>query len=263
MNRTVAMLILLAGLTLSAAADDDKQSQAPAALPAESKSLAAMKTTPDDLPEGIKGYNGMLIGRLAAKDVENGSFLVTIDAIPFVGPRSQAPNPKEAVGKTLAVDGLSGQFLDRLLLINRGDTVYFLAIYDRGNRLRFGGEGFQKVGPVTPEDYPELSDAFRGFEGVIVGRVVRKNLDTYAMIVDIDRVKETSKSSQAANPDSIVGKRAIVAGVGRHRDLFRKLNVGDTIECGVRHGQKTADHLAVTELLNKLADAPPKAEERK
>ncbi len=223
---------------------------------------AAAKTTPDDLPDGIKGYNGMLIGRLAAKDIENGSFLVTIDAIPFVAPRSQAPNPRQAVGKTLAVDGLSGQFLDRLLLINPGDTLYFGAIHDRGNKLRFGGEGFQKARPVTPEDYPELTEEFRGFQGVILGKVVRKNLDTYAMIVRVDSIKETSEKSQARNPASIIGKLAIVAGLGRHRELYRQLNIGDTIECGIQHGQKTADHLTVTDLL-KVVNARPGGGDRK
>lgn len=224
---------------------------------------AAMKTTADDLPDGIKGYNGMLIGRLATKDVENGSFLVTIDAIPFVSPRSQAPNPRQAVGKTLAVEGLTGQFLDRLLLINPGDTLYFGAIHDRANRLRFGGEGFQKASPVTPEDYPELTEEFRGFQGVIVGSIVKRNFDTYSMIVRVDSVKETSEKSQARNPASIVGKQAIIGGLGRHRDLFRQLNVGDTIECGIQHGQKTADHLTVTDSLKKIADAPPTGDEKK
>jgi hypothetical protein len=263
MTRFATTLALLAGLALSAAANDEKQSQESSTRPAAAERPAAAKTTPDDLPDGIKGYNGMLIGRLAAKDIENGSFLVTIDAIPFVSPRSQAPNPRQAVGKTLTVDGLAGQFLDRLLLINPGDTLYFGAIHDRGNRLRFGGEGFQKASPVTPEDYPELTEEFRGFQGLIVGRVVRKNLDTFSMIVRVDSVKETSEKSQARNPASIVGKLAIVAGLGRHRELFRQLHVGDTIECGIQHGQKSADHLTVTELLNKIAVERPNGDDQK
>jgi hypothetical protein len=256
MTRSTTTLVLLVSLALPAAADDENKCQDALQRP------AATKTTPDDLPEGIKGFNGMLIGRLAAKDLENGTFVVTIDAVAFVAPRSQAPNPRQAVGKTLAVEGLSGQFLDRLVLINPGDTLYFGAFHDRNSRLRFAGEGFQKAGPVTQEDYPELTEEFRGFQGVVLGRIVKKHLDTYSMIVRVDSIKETSDKNQAKSPSSIIGKTAIVAGLGRHRDLFRQLNVGDIIECGIQHGQKTADHLTVTELLSKVAAAPPHGDQK-
>jgi hypothetical protein len=116
-------------------------------------------------------------------------------------------------------------------------------------------KAFRKWARCRPEDYPELTEEFRGFQGVIVGRVVRKNLDTFSMIVRVDSVKATSENSQARNPASIAGKLAIVAGLGRHRDLYRQLNVGDTIECGIHHRQKSADHLTVTDLLNKISDA--------
>jgi hypothetical protein len=50
--------------------------------------------------------------------------------------------------------------------------------------------------------------------------------------------------------------------MGRHKDLFNALKVGETIECGIRHGQKAADILPSTDLLKKIADALPNGEEK-
>src|SRR5262245_34082575 len=127
MTRFITTLAMLACLELPAAAGEDKQHEKTSARP------VAARTTPDEFPEGLKGFNGVLVGRLVTKDIEKGAFVVTIDAVSGVAPRNKAEKPKSAVGKTLAVDGLTGQALDRLLLINPGDTLYFTAIHERSN----------------------------------------------------------------------------------------------------------------------------------
>jgi hypothetical protein len=72
------------------------------------------KKTADELPGGIKRFNGMLVGRLVKKDVEKGTFLVNVDAVPRVWRNSKAENPKSVIGKNVQVDGVTGKWLDVL-----------------------------------------------------------------------------------------------------------------------------------------------------
>ena len=97
---------LLLGSTVSMVADE---------TPSQSttvQSKVELKSTPDALPDGMHKFNGMLVGRLAAKDVEKGTFLVRVDAVPRVWRDSKAEDPKSVVGKTVKVNGVFGKFLD-------------------------------------------------------------------------------------------------------------------------------------------------------
>ena len=46
----------------------------------------------------------------------------------------------------MAVDGVFGKFLDVLITCKPGDRIQIEAKHERGNRLRFPGEGLIKVG---------------------------------------------------------------------------------------------------------------------
>lgn len=92
---------LLAGLAMPAAADE------PQAKATTTAQTAVLKTAAEDLPDGIKNFNGMLIGRLAAKDVERGTFVLQVDAVARVWENSKAEDPQSIAGKTVAVNGLA------------------------------------------------------------------------------------------------------------------------------------------------------------
>ncbi len=78
MKRQITTLAVLAGLTMPAAAEDEQQKKEQPARP------VITKKTPDELPDGIARFNGMLVGRLVKKDVEKGTFILNVDAVPRV-----------------------------------------------------------------------------------------------------------------------------------------------------------------------------------
>ena len=58
---------------------------------------------------------------------------------------NKAKRPQSAVGRTLPIDGVFGKFLDTLLTLKKGDGVRIETKHVRGDRLRFLGEGLDKV----------------------------------------------------------------------------------------------------------------------
>ena len=48
----------------------------------------------DGLTPALRGFRGMLVGRLVEKDIERGTFTITVDAVPRVWNNNKAPNPK-------------------------------------------------------------------------------------------------------------------------------------------------------------------------
>ena len=95
-----------------------------------------LKKTPDALPDGMKEFNGMLLGRLAAKDVEKGTFVVSVDAVPRVWRDSKAGDPQSVVGKTVEVSGVFGKFLDVLVVARKGETLEFECKHDGDGLVR-------------------------------------------------------------------------------------------------------------------------------
>ena len=182
MKRHITALAVLAGLTMPAAAEDEQQKKERPARP------AITKKTPDELPDGIARFNGMLVGRLVKKDVEKGTFILNVDAVPRVWRNSKAENPKSVIGKNVEVDGVNGKWLDVLLVVKEGEPLEFEARHDGGNRLTFPGELLRKVAPFDPKDYPVLPEGFRGFQGAVAGKIIKKDPETFELIVQVDRV---------------------------------------------------------------------------
>ena len=114
------------------------------------------------------------------------------------------------------------------------------------------GEVLRKVASVSPGDYPVLPDGFRGFRGMLVGKVIRKDDHLLDLVVEIESIKETFAKSESENPKTIVGKQAMLAGFWQRKDAFHSINVGDTIEFGVEHQQRLSDHLNVIESVKKV-----------
>lgn len=258
MNKSLASILVLAGLTMPATADDSETTVTP---PAEA---AVLKSTADELPAGIRKFNGMLVGRVAAKDPEQGTFIVLVDAVPRVWENSQAEDPRSVVGKTVRVGGVFGKFLDVLVVTRIGETVEFECKHD-GEDLVFPGELLRKVAPYDPADYPVLPEAFRGFRGEVAAEIIKKDLETFELIIRVDRVLKTWEENGAKDSKSIEGKSLMLAGFWNRREAYHDLKVGDHIEVGMRHIGRRSDHMTVAEAINRpkaLSDRPLSGEDR-
>jgi hypothetical protein len=205
----------------------------------------------DGMTKEVRGFRGMLVGRLVERDVERGTFTITVDAVPRVWNNNKATNPKSLLGSNVSAEGVTGELLDVLVVAKNGDTIEFGAFHDGGDRMRVG-EVLRKVAPVKPEDYPILPDDFRGFKGFVEAKVISKDDHLFGMIVEITAIKKTLPASQAKDADSMIGKQATLAGFWNRKDAFHDLAVGDTIECGIEHPQRLTDHLSVIESVRKV-----------
>ena len=220
------------------------------------------RKTADPLPKSAARFNGMLVGRLVKKDVERGTFIVNVDAVPRVWRNSKAPSPKSLIGKNVEVDGVFGKWLDVLLLVKVGETLECEARHDGGQRLTFPGELLRKVAPFKPGDYPVLPEDVRGFSGAVAGRVVTKNPDLLEIIVEVDRVLAISKNNSAKRPEGLVGQRVMLGGFWQRKDAYHGLKVNDRIEVGLQHIGRQSDHLSVREFVRKAKPADKAPEKR-
>ena len=207
-------------------------------------------------PPALQGFMGSLVGRLVEKDVERGTLALEVDAVPRVWKRNRARTPKSLVGRTVQIEGVSNRLLDVLLTTRIGETLEVAARHDGGDRLTFPGELFRKVAPYKPEDYPVLPDGFRGFQGVLLGDIVKKDPTMHGLIVKVVAVERSFDKSRAAEPGSVVGHNVILGGFWRRKDAFGQLKPGDRIEFGARHEVTVTDVLSIFEDLRKVVENP-------
>ena len=223
---------------------------------AKASSKGELKSTPDALPDSMQHFNGMLLGRLAAKDVEKGTFVVRVDAVPRVWRNSKAEDPGSVVGKTVKVNGVFGKFLDVLVVTRKGETLEFECNHD-GDGLSFPGELLRKAAPYDPKDYPELPEEFRGFHGAVLADIKKKDAETMEMIVEVQKVTDTRKDSRAKKPKSIEGKRMMLAGFWTRKQAYHDLKVGDRIEAGLKHISVRSNHVSLDNSVRKVERAGP------
>jgi beta-lactamase regulating signal transducer with metallopeptidase domain len=212
-----------------------------------------------DAPQGraeadfpARGFMGALVGRLVEKDVEKGTLVLKVDAVPRVWKNNKARNPKALIGQNVEIEGIASRLLDVLLTTKKGETLEVAARHDDGTRLTFPGELFRKVAPYKAEDYPVLPDGFRGFQGAVTAEIVKKDQTMFGLIVKVVAIDRTFEKNRAEKAESIVGKNAILAGFWRRKELYGDLQVGDRIEAGVRHEVAGTDVLSVFEGVRKV-----------
>lgn len=255
MNKSLTSAVMIAGLAMSAAADDAPREK----LPAPQKEAVSLKTTPDELPAGIRGFNGMLVGRVAAKDSEKGTFTLLVDAVARVWENNRAEDPRSLVGKTIQINGVFGRFLDVLIVTRIGETVEFECKHD-GDQLVFPGELLRKVAAFNAEDYPTLPDEFRGFKGLVSAVVTKKDPETFELILQVDRIRETWEGSRSKDAKSIEGKSLMLVGFWNRREAYHNLKVGEKIEVGMHHKTLNSDHLTVIEGVRKTGESQIRSE---
>ena len=246
----------------------------PDALDAESKakqtnSQPAIANTvePAEVSAELRGFSGLLLGRLVSKDIERGELKLTVDHVPRIWRGSTASKPRSAIGKTFHVEGVAGKWLDNLLLIRPGETLMIEVNHQRGDRLKFIPEMLEKTAPFDPRRFPIPPDPFRGFRGTVTGRIVQKLESSRELALNVATIEKASSENRAANPKSVVGKPITVAGfwVGGLRNTFDGLKVGDFVRTDLRHRVPQSDHftaIALTKLdkgQQPIAQSPDKS----
>ncbi len=162
---------------------------------------------------------------------------------------------EQIVGKQVKLVGVAGQFLDNLLQIKRGETFKVRTgdFNPETNELGFGFkfQVLERTSPFKPEDFGVLPDAFRGFQGELVGKVIEAT--GYEVLLEVAEAK-AADGSQATDASSIQGRRIRIAGFyNDHRDLFTDLHEGDSIRVSVMHRSPAQDALDVTKTLKKIS----------
>ncbi len=211
------------------------------------------------IPQPLQQFRGMLIGRLLQRDIEQGTFTVQVDYVSRVWENNKASNPRAAVGRTLMVDGITGKWLDQLLLIKPGETLEFEAQHRGGSTLTFPGEWLRKVPAFKPEDHPVPPADFRGFAGVIQGTIERKDADHKELIVKVMQIESTNDRNRAKDAKQAVGHSFVLAGFwAKMSEPWQQLQAGDTIRAGVLHRVPQSDHFTVIDFATKVTAESPR-----
>ncbi len=201
--------------------------------------------------DGPVNFYAIVIGRLRSKDVELGELTMEVDHVSSI--YSNRWIKDEIVGKTVNVTGISGPLLDKLLQIKRGKTFKFRAgEYDVKSKTLTGAQKFhvlEEAAPFKAEDYGVPPQDFRGFRGLLQGKIVE--VGGYEILMTVEEIVSVAKESKAANVEVIKGKRIRVIGLYAHKDAYDGLHVGDRIRVRVSHTDPN-DELNGLDVLEKV-----------
>jgi len=199
-------------------------------------------------------FYSIVIGRLKSKDVELGEFTLDVDYVTAIyGDRSLK---QTVLGKTVKVVGISGAWLDTLLLIKRGETLKFRSGTLQGTTFSLSPKAtvLERAVPFDPETYPVPAESFRGFRGVVVGTITEKSEQGYELTLKINSIERSQKNSRATDAKASVGRLMSMRGffTQQFRTGFGDLKIGDRIRVGAVHTDPTVDSFTVVEELRKL-----------
>ena len=203
---------------------------------------------------GTTTFYSIIVGRLKSKDIELGEFTMDVDYITAIyGDRRLK---KRLVGKTIKVVGVSGAWLDTLLLIKKGETLQFRSGTLQGTTVSISPKAtvLERTVPFDPEVYPIPPEDFRGFQGTVVGRLTSKSGPGYELTLRVEKIEQTARSSTAVKPQLGVGRLMSMRGffADRFREQFDDLRIGDRIRVGTAHREPTVDTFEVTGKIEKL-----------
>ena len=202
---------------------------------------------------GTANFYAIVIGRLISKDIELGVFTLDVDHVTSMYGNRWV---KDAiVGKKIKVTSVSGRFRDALLLIKRGQTLKFRSgsYQTKSKSLTFGSKFhvLERAKPFNPAAYGVPPKRFRGFQGVLQGKIAE--IGGYEVVLRVQRVVKLSPGNSAADANSIKGKLVRLVGFyGRHQKLYKDLHAGDLIRASASHGDPTFDEFRVTQVLEKV-----------
>jgi hypothetical protein len=204
--------------------------------------------------EGKRGpanFYSIVIGKLKSKDVELGEFTMQVDYATLTK-YSSAWVKDEIMGKTVKVTGVSGQFRDNLLLIKTGQTLKVRTFnYSPDTKTLAFAHKFnvlERALPFSPDAHGVPPEAFRGFRGVLEGKIVE--VGGYEVLLRAEEITSLDDASTASDANSIKGKLVRISGFyDDHADKFSELQLSDIIRVGVRHANPIFDMFGVTDVL--------------
>ncbi|GIS63177.1 MAG: hypothetical protein CM1200mP2_54020 [Planctomycetaceae bacterium] len=152
--------------------------------------------------------------------------------------------------------GISGSWLDTLLLIKRGETLKFRSGTLQGTTFSLSPKAtvLERAIPFDPETYPVPAESFRGFSRCGCRDDNRKVRAGVRADAEDQFDRELAKTSRASDPKASVGR--LMSMRGFFNDSFRKkfgdLKIGDRIRLGAVHTDPTVDSFTVVEELEKV-----------
>jgi len=195
--------------------------------------------------EAMHGFRGIFVGTLVEKDQEKGTLAVKIERIARVWKQNTAKNAEAAAGQTWKINGVSGKWLDTLLTLKVGDRVEVEAFHHRGDELSFVGEWLKKAGDEPAKEPAAKATGGRadlnGFRGLLVGKLLSKDIEKGEVEIEVDTVKTVFKKSTAPHPESAVGQKWRIQKIaGKFLDNLLIINVGERIELAAFHNHGEA-----------------------
>jgi translation initiation factor IF-1 len=217
------------------------------------------------VPEGLKGFRGMLIGVMGKKS--DREFIIEVEKITRTWKQNKAENPQAAVGKKAVCElwpkgRLYQQHRQTLAGLKPGDRVLVEPFHlEPGDDHLTVVEELKKVVDEPREAEPEkeslgVPTALRGFKGMLIATIVKKGTDE--LIIKIEKIERTWKGNKAENAKAAVGKQAVCElwKKGRlyekQRKTLAQLRPGDRVLVEPFHLEPAHDHLTVVEELRKV-----------
>jgi len=240
---------------LRAAVASGAMSEAQAKAAYDKATMAMKDPAKQKIMGGAPSFYSIVIGRLKSKDLELGEFLLDVDYVTSIyGDRRL----KETIlGKTVKVVGVSGPWLDTLLLIKPGETLKLRSGTLQGTTISLSPKAtvLERAAPFDAETYPIPPEAFRGFQGALVGTIVSKSSQGYDLTMRVEKVVDTFPENKAAQAESIEGRLIDMNGFFNQtfRASFDDLRLGDRVRVGAAHRVPETDALEVAQVLEKMA----------
>ena len=215
------------------------------------------------LPEGIRGFKGMMVGTVVSKTAD--AFVLKVAKITRTWRESKATSPASVVGKEIPItlwgkSRLVERHQSTLAGLKSGDRVKVEAFHLEGDRLsvvealkKIENGGAEEPKPDAKEAEAAFPEGIAGFRGMLVGTLEEKG-DTFFSL-KVEAVKKTWKGSTATSPASMVGKRVKITlrREGRVNERFvaalAEMMPRDRVEVGTFHVAN--DILACVEWLKK------------
>ena len=126
------------------------QDAGPAAAAPLPTAVEAAEPPLDRVPDGLRGFQGTLVGRLVSRQPDRGALVLEVRQVKDVWRGNRAGDPQSAIGKTLPIDGVFGKFIDVLTVLKPGDGIQIEVRHVKGDGLTFVGENLQKVPLPVP-----------------------------------------------------------------------------------------------------------------